>query len=120
MQSIAIIDRGRGPELAGTRITVFDLIDYFESGWHDATIAANLRLSSDQVAAMRQHFDAHREPLMEEHRRNLEMVARGNTPEAQQKLARAHEKLQLLLAEKRKPRDQAQNPAVTNGRPHRG
>ena len=29
-----IIDRGRGPEIAGTRITVFDVMDYLENGWH--------------------------------------------------------------------------------------
>jgi len=24
-----IIDRGRGPEIAGTRITVYDILDYY-------------------------------------------------------------------------------------------
>jgi hypothetical protein len=32
MREIAIIDRGRGPELAGTRITVFDVLHYFDAG----------------------------------------------------------------------------------------
>ena len=120
MQAIAIIDRGRGPEIAGTRITVFDLIDYFERGWQDATIAANLRLSSGEIAAMRRYFETHREPLMEEHRQNLERVARGNPPEVREKLARAHEKLQALLAEKRKSRDVARPMGESNGQPHRG
>ena len=31
-----IIDRGRGPEIAGTRITVYDVMDYLKHGWHRA------------------------------------------------------------------------------------
>jgi uncharacterized protein (DUF433 family) len=29
-----IIDRGRGPEIAGTRITVYDIWDYAKVGHH--------------------------------------------------------------------------------------
>ena len=35
-----IIDRGRGPEIAGTRITVYDILDYWQDGWHSTAIAA--------------------------------------------------------------------------------
>src|SRR5262249_35113813 len=28
-----IINRGRGPEIAGTRITVYDIMDYYQLGW---------------------------------------------------------------------------------------
>jgi uncharacterized protein (DUF433 family) len=33
-----IIDRGRGPEIAGTRITVYDIVDYLEEGWHPTSV----------------------------------------------------------------------------------
>lgn len=46
-----IIDRGRGPEIEGTRITVYDILDHLKHGWDHAYIAALLRLSSDQVKA---------------------------------------------------------------------
>ena len=32
MLEAKIIDRGRGPELAGTRITVYDVLDYHKEG----------------------------------------------------------------------------------------
>ena len=28
-----IINRGRGPEIAGARITVYDVLDYLQAGW---------------------------------------------------------------------------------------
>jgi uncharacterized protein (DUF433 family) len=46
-----IIKTGRGPEIAGTRITVYDVIEYYKTGWHRDLIAANLELSSHQVEA---------------------------------------------------------------------
>ena len=45
MLEAKIIDRGRGPEIAGTRITVYDILDYYDSGWHRDLIA-------DQFASM--------------------------------------------------------------------
>jgi uncharacterized protein (DUF433 family) len=44
-----IIDRGRGPEIAGTRITVYDIMDYYKEGHHHSVIAAILDLSSAEV-----------------------------------------------------------------------
>jgi hypothetical protein len=44
-----IIDRGRGAELAGTRITVYDVLDCHELGWHRDVIAEILELSFDLV-----------------------------------------------------------------------
>ena len=32
--SAKIINRGRGPEIEGTRITVYDVLDYARQGWH--------------------------------------------------------------------------------------
>ena len=45
----AIIDRGRGPEIAGTRITVYDILDYSQQGWHHSSIALWFNLSSKEV-----------------------------------------------------------------------
>jgi uncharacterized protein (DUF433 family) len=49
MLEAKIIDRGRGPEIAGTRITVYDVLDYHKTGWHRDMIADTLELSSQQV-----------------------------------------------------------------------
>ena len=49
MLEAKIIDRGRGPEITGTRITVYDVLDYHSLGWHRDMIAVTLSLSSHQV-----------------------------------------------------------------------
>ena len=46
MQAAKIINRGRGPEIEGTRITVYDIWDYALENWHRDAIALRLRLSS--------------------------------------------------------------------------
>jgi uncharacterized protein (DUF433 family) len=58
-----IIDRGRGPEIAGTRITVYDILDYVNIGWHHTAIAAMFRISSRQVQAAIQYIEDHEEEV---------------------------------------------------------
>ena len=41
--STKIINRGRGSESEGTRITVYDVLDYAKHGWHRDRIAALFR-----------------------------------------------------------------------------
>lgn len=54
-----IINRGRGPEIAGTRITVYDVMDYSTQGWHRDRIAGLFRLSSNQIQAALDYIEAH-------------------------------------------------------------
>ena len=68
-----IIDRGRGPELAGTRITVYDVLDYHELGWHRDMIADTLELSSQQVEVALRYIDEHRDEVMVDY---ADMLAR--------------------------------------------
>jgi uncharacterized protein (DUF433 family) len=49
MLDAKIIDRGRGPEIAGSRITVFDVLDYLQDGWPTAEIARLFHLNTSQV-----------------------------------------------------------------------
>ncbi len=58
----AIIDRGRGPEIAGTRITVYDVWDYRKEGRYPTAIALTLRISSAQVQAASINFEASYNP----------------------------------------------------------
>src|SRR5262249_31183709 len=67
-----IINRGRGPEIAGTRITVFDVMDYLKHGWHRDRIAALFRLSSRDVQAAINYIEEHREQVETDYRRILE------------------------------------------------
>jgi uncharacterized protein (DUF433 family) len=59
-----IIDRGRGPEIAGTPITVYDVLDYHKAGWHRDRIAGIFNLSSLAVDAALRYIDEHRAEVM--------------------------------------------------------
>lgn len=67
-----IIDRGRGPEIAGTRITVYDVLDYRKHGWHRDRIAVFFRLSSADIQAAFDYIDSHRQEVMAAYGKMLE------------------------------------------------
>jgi uncharacterized protein (DUF433 family) len=67
-----IINRGRGPEIAGTRITVYDVLDYRKHGWHRDQIAAFFRLSSNQIQAAFDYIDSHHEEVMTQYQKILD------------------------------------------------
>jgi uncharacterized protein (DUF433 family) len=81
-----IINRGRGPEIEGTRITVYDILDYHLDGWHRDRIAVTFRISSAQVETALRYIDEHRDEVMAAYQKMLERDARGNPPELQAKL----------------------------------
>jgi uncharacterized protein (DUF433 family) len=97
-----IIDRGRGPEISGTRITVYDIMDYYTKGWHHATIAATLGLSSAQVLAAIDYIEAHKAKVTTEYQVMLDRDAKGNPPELQAKLDAIHAKYQPLWEQLRR------------------
>jgi uncharacterized protein (DUF433 family) len=86
MLEAKIIDRGRGPEIAGTRITVYDVLDYHQAGRHRDMIADTLELSSQQVEVAIRYIEEHRDEVTEGYNRILARHARGNPPELQSKL----------------------------------
>ncbi|HEY2410782.1 MAG TPA: DUF433 domain-containing protein [Pirellulaceae bacterium] len=67
-----IIDRGRGPEIEGTRITVYDVMDYRKHGWHRDRIAALFSLSSDQIQTAFDYIAAHEQEVASEYQAILE------------------------------------------------
>jgi uncharacterized protein (DUF433 family) len=67
-----IIDRGRGPEIKGTRITVYDVMDYRKHGWHRDRIAMLFRLSSRQIQAALDYIDAHEAEVTEQYQKILD------------------------------------------------
>jgi uncharacterized protein (DUF433 family) len=99
MNDARIIDRGRGPEIADTRITVYDLIDYLEHGWRPSAIADLFQITEQQVNAGIRYLDAHRSEVMAAYRRNLERVSAGNSPDLQAKLDASHQKMLALREE---------------------
>jgi uncharacterized protein (DUF433 family) len=100
-----IINRGRGPEIAGTRITVYDVMDYLKHGWHRDRIAALFRLASRDVQAASDYIEQHRDEVEADYERILD---RHRTyqypPDVQAKVDRCREAAARRLAEIRKRR----------------
>jgi uncharacterized protein (DUF433 family) len=83
--------------IAGTRITVWDVLHYLETGWSRPEIAATLHLSDAQVDAVARYIEDHKEELMAVHRQIEARKARGNPPEITSKLVQSSRKLQEWL-----------------------
>jgi uncharacterized protein (DUF433 family) len=98
--SAKIIDRGRGPEIEGTRITVYDVMDYLQEGWRYDQIAGLFRLPPDDIQAAIQYIKSHHAEVMADYQQILARHSQVQySPEVQAKLARSREKLQAKLAE---------------------
>lgn len=97
-----IIDRGRGPEIKGTRITVYDVLDYTTKNWHHTAIAALFRLSSRQILAAIDYIEQHRDEVMPVYEALLERDRRGNPPEIQAKLDKIHAEMKPVWEERRR------------------
>jgi uncharacterized protein (DUF433 family) len=106
LQQIVIIDRGRGPELFGTRITVFDVIPYLRAGDSPTYIAAVLGLSTPEVEALIRYIEEHKAEVMAENAKIEERIARGNPPEIEARLkdSPSHRLIQERLAAIRQKR----------------
>jgi uncharacterized protein (DUF433 family) len=101
-----IIDRGRGPEIAGTRITVYTILEYLEAGWRRDDLAFWFDLTRDQVDDAMQYIEAHKEEVLADYAKIMERINRGNSPELQARLDAAHERFQAVLRERRRVKSQ--------------
>lgn len=86
-----IHNRGRGPEIKGTRITVYSILDYLLLAWQPDQIAASFRLSSGQVGAAIDYINDHTIDVLREYVKILERGERGNRPEVQAIVDANHE-----------------------------
>jgi len=97
-----IVNRGRGPAIAGTRITVFDVMDYLKHGWHRDRIAALFRLSSRDVQATIDYIETHREEVEAEYQGILERHRSYRyPPDVQAKVDRCRQAAERRLVEVR-------------------
>jgi len=93
-----IINRGRGPEIKGTRITVYDVLDYVIGGWHRERIADLFRVHPQEVEAAQEYIREHTLEVLREYVKILERSERGNPPELQAKLDAKHEKFLQMVS----------------------
>src|SRR5207248_1842253 len=92
-----IHDRGRGPEIKGTRITVYSILDYMIEGWHCERIAEFFQLHPQQVLAAMKYVRKHTLEVLREYVKILERCERGNPPEIQAKLEASHKNFKRLM-----------------------
>jgi uncharacterized protein (DUF433 family) len=95
MTSSFIHDRGRGPEIAGTRITVYNLLQSFlDPTVTEDMICRTYELTAAQVAAARAYVLSNPDTVLAEHLKIEERLAEGNPPEIRARAGRAKETLQ--------------------------
>jgi uncharacterized protein (DUF433 family) len=117
MRSTEVIsDRGRGPEIVDTRITVYDVLDYVLEGWEPARIAMFFRIGSRQVDAAIDHIRENKLQVLSDYIQMLEREARGNSPELQARLAASHGKAREFAKRLRRKHNQKVNHARPSGR----
>lgn len=106
---IRIVDRGRGVQLSSSRVTVLDLVPYFQEGsTYDEIIRWIPTLTHEEIAVAERYFLEHKEKLLEQDRRirthteEQMRLQRLRFPEedSQTRLARMRELLRKRLEEK--------------------
>lgn len=78
MKTELIHDRGRGPEIKGTRMTVYNLLsDFLDPFMTEARICALYDLTPDQVAAARAYVLNNADTVLAQYLRIDERIAAG-------------------------------------------
>lgn len=75
-----IINRGRGPEVAGTRVTVYRIMDFLREGSSAERIATELHLTKEQVRVALDYIAIHRRAVEAEYEKILQRVQQRNPP----------------------------------------
>jgi uncharacterized protein (DUF433 family) len=101
MSSEPIIhDRGRGPEIRGTRITVYDILDHHpDKGWTPEQLATMFRVSVEHIDAALKYIKEHRDEVMGRYQKMLEFAARGDSPEVRATYARSRARFEAFKRE---------------------
>ena len=110
-----IIDRGRGPEIAGSRITVYDVLDSLQESWPAKDIAWLFHLTTAQVDAAIRYIEEHKEEVMSDYQEMLARDARGNPPELQAKLDAGHERALGMVRQRREAKSREAGDAGHSG-----
>jgi uncharacterized protein (DUF433 family) len=110
-----IINRGRGPEIEGTRITVYDVFDYARQGWHRDRIAALFRLSSRDIQAALDYIAQHQEDVARNYQKIRDRQRNYQyPPEVKAKITASQQRAQARLAAMKSSRPVEQH----DGRDH--
>jgi uncharacterized protein (DUF433 family) len=95
-----ILDRGRGPELAGTRVTVYLIMDFLRYNYSASEIARELAITTQQVRVVLDYIEEHRTQVETDYERILERANRPNTPEVEAVLPKTSDELRRRIMER--------------------
>jgi uncharacterized protein (DUF433 family) len=98
MNQPCIVDRGDGPKIEGTRITVYTVLEYVRGGRSRDWIAATLNLSSRQVQAAMDYIREHEASVAADYEAILARIREGNPPQIETQLRVNREKVEARLA----------------------
>ncbi len=91
MSNDLIHDRGRGPEIVGTRITVYNLLSHFlDPTATEAYICRVYELNPEQVAAARAYVLNNADTVLTRHLEIEARMAAGNPPEVVERARQTH------------------------------
>jgi uncharacterized protein (DUF433 family) len=96
-----IINRGRGPEIEGTRITVYRIMDFVRDNCSVTTIADELDLSEAQVQAALDYIAANRLEVEVEYDQLLQRLQQANPPHIQAGRAQSLDELKRRIHARR-------------------
>ena len=99
-REITIVNRGRGPQLSTSRITVQDVVPYFQLNYsYDEIREVMPSLSVGEIQVVERYFNEHREEVLEADRRiRARNASRKNPPEVEEILRRGREQVRARLA----------------------
>jgi uncharacterized protein (DUF433 family) len=95
-----IINRGRGPEIAGSRITVYDILAETEAGASPELLAQWYGLTVEAIHDALRYIEDHHEEVLAGYRQIKARHARGNSPELQARIDATHAKFQELWVDR--------------------
>jgi len=100
-KTIEIVDRGRGLQLSTSRVTVQDLVPYFQDGCSfDEIIRWIPTLTAQEIAVVEQYYRQHKDQLDEQERRIRERSAQRTNPPWVEKIAAEARSERLAMVEK--------------------
>jgi uncharacterized protein (DUF433 family) len=101
IEFVEIVDLGRGPQLSTSRVTVQDLVPYFQEGRADQEILRWIpTLSPTEIAVVRRYYREHQQELDAEDERIRERNARRSNPPAVQAVLDEARKQRLAITQR--------------------
>jgi uncharacterized protein (DUF433 family) len=97
MSRSEITDQGGGPRIAGTRITVYTILEYVRAGRTRDWIAATLNLSSEQVQTALDYLGTNADKVNTEYDQIMTRIRRGNSAEVEERLRANRQKVKARL-----------------------